>query len=261
MKKDGRHKGAGAEAQTSSAQLALLRSAGEVAPAALGIEAELVDQLAADYSDATGAANLLLASALMPPEFRGFVDALVGLAGGRDSWFEASDKQIAAHAGRSTKWVQDWRKQLADWQTKNKASVIEIEDHYMDAEGGKHPHRYKVHLTRYAAACALEARASRDWDSNPQRAIAEAARVMRRAMPEPPAKNNKNQRRRPDAASLIHTRLKSAITLVRKAVELQGMTGGRVEIDAQLINELRGVLEKFSTTQEGKGEEVQGANR
>lgn len=251
MKRKAQAEGEAGAADGSRALLALTRNAeggAAVAPVETGIESHLIDQLAADYSDATGAANLLLAAVQMPPEFRGFIDALLGIAGGRDGWIEASDKQIASHAGRSTKWVQDWRKNLREWQTKNKATVIQIEDNYMDEGGEKHPHRYRVRLSRYAAACALLARASAEWERDPQRALDSVTRAARKTIPQLPQPKPRT-RRKPDAARLIHQRLSTAITLAKKALEVRNMTGGNVEIDPQLIAELRAVLEKFSTTE------------
>src|SRR5687767_6431176 len=68
-----------------------------------------VSILTTDFAHVTDSTSFLLALWECPPEFRGFIDALIGVAGyraKRDEWFSASDKEIARRANRSKKWVQ-----------------------------------------------------------------------------------------------------------------------------------------------------------
>src|SRR4051812_43480178 len=73
-----------------------------------------LEQLAADYAHCTASASFLLAGWNLPPELRGYVDAMVGVGGERvrrAEWFRANDETIARHMGRSVKTVQRDRKE------------------------------------------------------------------------------------------------------------------------------------------------------
>jgi hypothetical protein len=237
-----------------SAQQALIRNAiGAIETDAR--DPALTDKVARVYGYTTAAANLLLAGVLAPPEFRGFVDALVGVAGDRSDWFSASDKEIARHAGRSTKWVQDWRRDLTKWQTAQKVTFIEIEDNYMDRDGEKHPHRYRVHLSRFVAECALDARASNEWETNREAAIERAARTLKGSLPKMLPRSSRTRRREQNAATMIERSLNHAVTLIQKAVEIEAQVSGQVKISPEIIKTLRlhletltKVVENFSTT-------------
>src|SRR5258707_3682512 len=92
-------------------------------------DAPLSDQapesLTVDFAHKTDATNFLLAEWGCPAALRGFIDAVIGVAGYRASgseWFPASDEQIADRAGRCTKWVQDQRKELIKWQVSRQVS-------------------------------------------------------------------------------------------------------------------------------------------
>jgi hypothetical protein len=211
----------------NSALLALARSAGannpEATPILRLVSADDVGHSAqeklADFAHATDATNFLLAGAECPPELRPLVDALIGLAGDRTDWFIANDKQIAARLHKSTKTVQRYRDNLSTWQLANGYTLIEVEDNYMDRDGQKHPHKYRVHVARLAIEATQNACAARP--DNPSRAIERAAQAKVSSIPSTTPLRRRGKKREPDAESIINRSLRAAQTLITKAAKLQ----------------------------------------
>ncbi len=196
-------------------------------------------RLAADYGQTTASANFLLAGAKCPPEHRAFIDAIVGVAGGRAEFFTASDETIARHVGRSSKWVQMHRRELLAWQTSERVTLIEIEDNYRDADGAHHAHRYRVHLARFAAESTIDARLAPDYGTHPGKALEAAALTYRDSLPTMQPRKRRKRDRQPDAATEISRALKYAATLIDKALAVHQLCAGRVEIDPAQIAALR----------------------
>jgi hypothetical protein len=198
-----------------------------------------------DFGQATDAACFLLADVQCPPEHRAFVDCLIGVAGGRVDWFEASDEIIAMRAAKSCKWVQRHRDEFDAWQRENLCTLIEVRDNFTDAEGKRHPHRYRVHISRLAVETMLEARLdSLAFQKNPGLAIERAARAKRDSVPNMPPRQRRGRKREPDAETTINKNLKMAATLIGNAaklvsaIELNRAAGSTMlpfQLDAELI--------------------------
>jgi hypothetical protein len=201
------------------------------------------ERLTADYAHVTDSASFLLSSWDCPPEFRGFLDALIGIAGfraGSAQWFRASDKEIARRAGRSTKWVQIHRKELRKWQTKQNVGLIDIEDNqYLD--GNPSAHKYRVNIARYAAESTLDARSSPKWKQHKfGEALEEAAKTMRDSLPEGPT-YIEHKRWKLDAAASMERDLSCALTKVTKAKEVNKMTGNQIELTPRMRETISGI--------------------
>jgi hypothetical protein len=211
--------------------------------------------LVSDFNLTTDAANFILADVECPIEHRPFIDALIGVAGQRnDDWFKASDKTVAARMGRSAKTVARHRDDLEAWQRANKITFVEIQDQYTDADGKRHPHRYRVHLSRLAVETVLDAQTSAQWRMNPGVAMADAARAKRDSLPDMPSRTRRGKKREPDAEAMIAKNLKTAATLIKKAadmreaVRLRGMCNGTdadCAPDAQLLSNVQRELERL----------------
>lgn len=119
-------------------------------------------RLSVDFAHVTDSVNFLLASWDCNLVLRGFIDAVIGVAGyraGGDKWFKATDRKIALRANRSTKWVQNQRKQLVSWQTRHNVAPIDIEDNKYN-QGDKRPHKYRVNIARLVVETILDAKDS-----------------------------------------------------------------------------------------------------
>ncbi len=208
-----------------------------------------LEQLAADYAHTTASANFLLAGWNLPPELRGWVDAMIGVGGERvkrAAWFGANDETIARHMGRSVKTVQRDRKEYLAWAKREKCSVIEVEDHFYDRETGETtPHRYRIHLARLAAEAALDARHSRQWQTNPGVALEDAASTVRKAHPVGKIHTARKRQARNDAETRIRSNLNFAHTKIERALEMHTATGGQAEISLQQIQDLERALERL----------------
>jgi len=197
-----------------------------------------LDRLTVDYTHVTDSTNFLLAFCECPPEFRGFIDALVGLAGYRakgGEWFKASDEEIARRANRrSTKWVQNQRKRFLKWQTRNNVAMVDIEDNKYN-EGQPIPHKYRVNLARIAAESTLNARQSVNWGRNPGIALQEAAQTMRDSLPEVPVHKRHRKSFRPDAETRIGQELSYALTKVKNAKQTNELTGNNIKLTPKML--------------------------
>jgi hypothetical protein len=201
------------------------------------------ERLTADYAHVTDSTNFLLRSWGCPPEFRGFIDALIGVAGFRArsaQWFRASDKEIARRAGRCTKWVQIQRKELRKWQMKQNVGLIDIEDNqYLD--GNPRAHKYRVNIARYAAESTLDARLSPKWTQHKfGEALEEAAKTMHDSLPEGPT-YIEHKRSNLDAVTAMERDLSCALTKVTKAKEVNKMTGNQIELTPRMREAISGI--------------------
>jgi hypothetical protein len=259
-------------ARTNRGRAALHRAAGLPATGELDLYSAPDDEtqaLMADFGHTMASANVLLAEYEDFTEaYRLLVDVLIGLAGDRSDWFEANDKLIGMHAGRSAKWVQTTRKDFIAWQQKHYASVVDIEDHLYDPQNGNQPHKYRVHLARLAAEATLDARASREWTAHPGKALEQSAKNLRLMLP-PPMHKRRKPDRPVDAASQINRKLKHIGTLMDRVDEIREATGGQVELDLAVIEDLENRLavlkaaavDPFSTTYQERVVEMRRARR
>jgi len=259
-------------ARTSRGRVALKRAAGEVATGELDLNAapdEEVAQLLADFGHTMASANVLMAEYEDFTEaYRLFVDVLIGLAGDRIGWFEAGDKLVAAHAGRNEKWVQRTRKDFMAWQKRRLTSYVDIADHVYDPTNGNKPHQYRVQVARFSVEAMLDARASREWSKHPGKALEASTNNLRSMLPAPTHTRRKPERSA-DAAKLINRKLKHIGTLMLRVEEIQAATGGQVEIDLSMIEELENrlavlkaaALDPLSTTLKKKVVDINRARR
>lgn len=176
------------------------------------------DSEAAEFNYATDASSLWLSFYHMPPRLRGFVDAVCGLAGAREQWFEATDVRIGKRMGRSTKTVQRDRDDLDAWQRENEVTFIEIEDHVTDSKGRRHAHKYKVHLPRLAVKAKRDAQASHRWMSDPAKALEQAVKANLKdapgALPRKP-----HRRQLPSLEKTIESDIRRAANLILKSAK------------------------------------------
>jgi hypothetical protein len=202
--------------------------------------------LIADYGHTTDAASLLLAGANCPPEHRGFIDAVVGIAGGRTDWFSVTDEIIARRAGRSVKWVQIHRKEFLEWETANDTTFIEIQDSYTDKDRVHHAHKYCVHLAAFAADTKLDAECSAKWRINKGEALEEAAKTYRDSIPTMPPRTKRRRAYTPNSEQIIERELKRARTCLEKALSLQPMDGSRAHMNTEILATLQAQLAELT---------------
>ncbi|MDQ3253566.1 MAG: hypothetical protein M3R15_06620 [Acidobacteriota bacterium] len=195
------------------------------------------------YADTTASANFILKPFRCAYRFRHFIDVLVGLAGNNKDWFEVTDQDIASHAGRSKKWVQETRREFIPWQKRHNVGVVDIEDHkYQKGEIPK-PHRYRVNLSRAAVEATLDAYASPDFDKDSMSTLEESADTYRSSLPETPTHKKHNTGGRASAESSINQRLRAAATNIRGACAIRTATGNNVEFDDDACAELEQAIE------------------
>ncbi len=259
-------------ARTSRPRAAAKRAAGEFATGELDLDSkpdEEVVQLLADFGHTMASANVLMAEYEDFTEaYRLFVDVMIGLAGDRTDWFEAADKLVAAHAGRNEKWVQRTRKDFMAWQKDRKMSYVDIADHVYDPTNGNKPHQYRVQVAHIAANATLDARASREWRQHPGKALEVSTNNLRSMLPFPVHTRRKPERPA-DAGKLINRKLKHIGTLMLRVEEIQAATGGQVEIDLKVIEDLENrlavlkaaALDPLSTTLKKKVVDINRARR
>jgi hypothetical protein len=204
--------------------------------------------LAKVFSSQTSAASHVIAQVLEEPTPRAFLDALIGVTGGRDEYVEVTDEQLAAELGCSTKTIQTYRKQLRAFP--NYTLLVDIKEHWRDTETGEsHPHAYHVHVTRHAIEAEQNARMSAEWNGDAQsqvRALSKAAEmVVRGASPKPPRKAK--TRRKPSDAELMMSKLKQAANALRAATALRPMVKNP-DFDQllELRDELQRELDEFN---------------
>jgi hypothetical protein len=210
-----------------------------------------VETLAADFAHCADATNLHMAAWDIPVEHRQFVYVIIGAAGDRAAtaqWFDVADEILAERADKTTKTIQNWRRDYLAWAKSANYGGIQVKSNWMDKAGKWHPHSYSVHVALVAAKTALNAYHSDGWQENPGKAKEEVAVLMRDSVPEvAPYKTRKGQKRN-DALASVNTGLKLAATKVRKAVEMQKLTGNNLVPDGvtiQRYHELKALLEEF----------------
>ncbi len=202
------------------------------------------------YADTTASANLLLKPFRCAYKFRHFIDVLVGLAGDNEDWFEATDQEIAYQAGRSKKWIQETRREFIPWQNRHNVGVVDIEDHkYQKGEIPK-PHRYRVNLSRAAAAATLDAYASPDFGKDSALALEESADTYRSSLPESPTYKKHSTGGRVSAESSINQKLRAAATHIRRACAIRQATGNNVKFDDGALAELEQAIELLKKKQD-----------
>lgn len=217
--------------RTVHARLAIARNATQTDAEEITLIASLPESEVAEFNYSTDAASLWLSFYRMPPRLRAFVDALCGLCGGSEGWFEAPDVKIGKRMGRSTKTIQRDRDDLDAWQKSENVTFIEIEDHYTDRKGVRHPHKYRVHLPQFAVEARRRAQASSRWAADPAKAMEQAVKELLAKAPEMPSRKS-HRRRELSLEKAIESDLRRAGNLIRKSarklesVEQVGHTHG-----------------------------------
>ncbi len=213
------------------------------------------ERLTVDFAHITDATNFLLAKWESPPAFRAFIDVVIGIAGyraGKSEWFMASDKELARRAARSEKWVQMQRKEFLAWQKKNNVAFLDIEDNkYLDGE--KTPHKYRVHIARFAVETFLDARDSNNWQKHRfSEAMEESAKTMLDSIPEYPIHVKHKRSRSADAETTMVRELRFALTKLRRAKQTNELTGNHIELTVEMVDtikQIRIVLEAIEKPQ------------
>jgi hypothetical protein len=252
--------------QNNNALLALARNAGlsdSDTPTILHIVNSTdspdasTEKLLADFGHATDAANLLIAHQQCPPEFRAFIDAVIGARSvatsqaAPDAFIEINDATLAKRAGHSTKWVQEWRNKLRDWQNKNDVSFIDIKDHYREPDGTSHAHAYRVHIDRLAIEAMLEARSTAQWTKDPHGAMEGAARNVGERTPNFQARKQKKRAKRSDA-EIAESKLRQAAKLIEAVADSIGFNA--TWPDDTTLEKLRQSVDKLSAALRGEPE-------
>lgn len=213
-----------------------------------GVPANAGAALADDFAYTTNAANRMLTRSRGVFKFRHFIDTLIGVAaskvGGRADWFEATDKELAEAAGRSKKWIQEMRRDFIIWQKKRgNYAFADIEDHKYTHGEATRPHRYRVHLSAAAAAAALDAYTSPDFENNPGDALRSAADTFAESLPQTATHRKHGRGRRDDAETEIHRSLRAATTSIKRADRMIDATGGHVEVELDTLAALKAAVE------------------
>jgi hypothetical protein len=207
-----------------------------------------------DYGHTTDAASLLLAEQQCPPEFRAFLDAVIGAArvgsGRADATglVEISDAQLARRAGRCTKWVQEWRNKIRGWQEDSNTEFIFIRDNYREPDGTPHPHAYRVHIDELAAETVLEARRSGEWQRDPHGALEATARRVAESAPTFKPRKRRERAKRSNRA-VMQTKIKQAARLLGEVADMIGFNDAWPEDEE--VEGLRASMDKLSAVLSG----------
>jgi hypothetical protein len=194
--------------------------------------------IAANIGDGTDAINFILVAADCPAKFRPFIDAIVGLAGDRTEWFEADDLQVGMRARvgdekfsrvAAQKWVQRWRKEFCEWQTRKNLALVECSPGGKDTNGINYRSRYKVNLLRLAADTVKDARDSTQWNRDPSSALELAAQAILEETPETPSYKQRFRSPRTDDEAMLKRSKKTVMTLFNKMIDIERRRGGEVE--------------------------------
>ncbi len=220
------------------------------------------NSLVANIGDGTDAINFILVAAGCPAHFRPLIDCLVGLAGDRTDWFEADDLTVGMRArvgeeemsrDAAKKWVQRWRKELCDWQSRKDLALIECSPGGQDTDGTRYKSRYKVNLLRLAAEAVEDARNSSQWNRDPSRAVELASQAILEDTPQTSAYKQRFRSPRRDDDALLARNPKTAMTLL---VETARIMTGRGEDVAQWWHEFtQQVAEKLPNVHTSKKEQ------
>ncbi len=207
-------------------------------------DAVRVKRLLGDFAHTTDALSLFLAGTGVrcPPQFRQFIDVVVGIAGDRTDWFGVTDEVVSRHAGRSKKWVQIQRKEFLEWETKHKKTFIEIQDSYTDANMKHHSHKYKVNIGTCAANIKLDAQHLPEWKINPGKALETASRNFRHSLPDTPPHTSSRRTATPSETELMHRQISRARTHLANATNLQPLDGSLAWVDGGLVAEIESLL-------------------
>lgn len=211
------------------------------------------ERLTVDFAHTTDAVNFLLALWGCPAALRGFIDAVIGVAGYRavgSEWFPASDEQIADRAGRCTKWVQDQRKELIKWQEWHHVSLVDVEDNKYENRV-KTPHKYRIHVARIAAETTLDARGSLKWKHHKfDEAMAEAAKTTRDSLPEVPIHVKHKRISRPNAETSMERQLKFALTKVKGAKRTNELTGNHIDLNPGMLETIANIRSELDALEQ-----------
>jgi hypothetical protein len=256
--------------ETVSASQALNRNASAkdslfnvTAPEPAPLKSKDTGERIKQFNSITDAVNLILTGVNCPIQLRAFIDALIGVAGVRkDEWFEATDAIIAERLEKSPKTVQRARRDLIAWQQESRFTFVEIKDNYMDSDGKRHPHRYRVHISRQAVETVQEAQDSIKWWSNPGFALREAAERRRDSLPDAPQRPPRCKRIL-DTESLVQKNLKTANTLLLDTLRrLESLEPGRLArgndspfyLPEDVLNSIKNSVEKLSNSLYGSND-------
>jgi hypothetical protein len=193
--------------------------------------------LAADASDVVAAAIAILQMFRVPEEFVTFALAVIAMAGGKIDWFECRDRVVGSQAlGDDThtteakkKWVQRKREKWCAWQDSTKFVLIEC------APGGKqgdefYNTRYRPHILRYIRECAELGQDYIDQGRAREEAFKMAAwKIMPdaiKALAKAQSKVERFKRGRRNSAAKAKSKISTAVTFARHAIELERMSGG-----------------------------------
>ena len=235
------------DAQARAAHLKLVHS--HVAGGEEASDSE-IHRLAVDFADVTDACNFILARYAATSEkfydpskrVRDLLCALIGATGGAPDYVEATDEDLAARMGCSTKTVQVARNEFRSWPDHGK--LVGIKDNYREPveQGGKsHPHAYKVRLTLMSAAATADARLGVD--------VREAARVEADSVAGFVNRPPKRKRKATDSEMVVRE-VEQAARSLERAVRRQNLarnvdTERLAQVRAQLLENLRMLDEAY----------------
>ena len=176
--------------------------------------------LGCDLSNHTDILSLILAEVGMPADFRGFVDAVLGVSEGRYE-FECGDYEMGNRLptrGQTTapdsikKRAQRYRTPFETWQGKAAMVLIEVE-HGGEKQGVRYKTLYRLPLLQ---AWAEAVRLVEQGDATKK----DAAKIVARKLVGKPTAKSRGNKRRTDGRSLLSRNMKAAVTLAAKSLEL-----------------------------------------
>lgn len=128
------------------------------------------------------------------------------------------EEEMSRDAAR--KWVQRWRKELCEWQSRKDFALIECSPGGQDTDGTRYKSRYKVNLLRLAAEAVEDARNSSHWNRDPSRAVELASQAILEDTPQTSAYKPRFRSPRTDDDALLERNPKTAKTLLLKAMKI-----------------------------------------
>jgi hypothetical protein len=174
-----------------------------------------IARMSLDLADLTDGVSLTTTDLRLPLHLRAFVDAVIGATAGSSEFVEVTDKDLAKRMGRSTRTVQNDRKQFRAW--KDHSSLIQVRDHWRDPDTGEsHAHAYRCHVSGLAVDTAIEARLSPEYAKDRSMALRKAAHVVTKEAANYPVRPPK-MRKKPSDLELLRRNLRSAANSLKKA--------------------------------------------
>ena len=197
-----------------------------------------LQNLERDLSNHTDVLSLILTEVGMPEDFRGFIDAAIGVSEGRYE-FECTDYEMGKRLptrGQTTdpdsikKRTQRHRTPFEAWQDEATMVLVEIE-HGGEKQGVRYKTLYRLPILNVwaEAVCLVE-----QGDTTKK----DVVKIVARKLVGKPTAKSRGNKRRTDGRSLLNRNMKAAVTLAAKSLELAIEKGDDPSIISEEIKRL-----------------------